>query len=72
MSASHKKAPGRNPGASDSINQQTYFTTPRGRRAISSLWNAGRLISGAQLSVDDLGLIDEMLAEIRDQLDVLK
>jgi hypothetical protein len=67
-----KKAPGRNPGADRSSNQQAYFTTSRGRRAISSLWNAGRLISGAQLSVDDLGLIEEMLAEIRDQLDVLK
>jgi len=71
MSAADKKAPGRNPEASNS-NEPLYFSTPRGRRAISSLWNAGRLISGAQLSVDDLGLIDEMLAEIRDQLDVLK
>lgn len=41
MNAPDKKAPGRNPEASHSTNQQAYFTTPRGRRAISSLWNAG-------------------------------
>lgn len=71
MSAADKKAPGRNPEAHHSTNQM-YFTTPRGRRAISSLWNAGRLIAGAQLSVDDLGLVEETLAEIRDLLELLK
>ena len=69
MSA-HKKAPGRNPEASHSTKLQDYFTTPRGRRAISSLWNAGRLISGAHLSVDDLGLIHEMLTEIASMVGV--
>lgn len=68
--AAHKKAPGRNPEASHSNNQQIYSTTARGRRAISSLWNAGRLISGAQLSDDDLALIGEMLTEISSMVGV--
>ncbi|MDX5936440.1 hypothetical protein [Acidithiobacillus thiooxidans] len=71
MSAAHEKASGRNPEAlHNSNNFQTYSTTSRGRRAISSLWNAGRLISGAQLSEDDLALIGEMLTEIASMVGV--
>jgi hypothetical protein len=47
------------------------YHTPWAPRDILSLECRG-LISGAQLSVDDLGLIEEMLAEIRDLLELLK
>lgn len=41
-----------------------YITTKRGRRAIASLWNASRTVSGAALTADDLALIREALSEI--------
>ena len=39
-------------------------TSAKGRRAIASLWNASRTVSGAALTDDDLALIREALAEI--------
>ncbi len=45
-------------------NQPHYSTSKRGRRAIASLWNASRTISGALLTADDLALVREALAEI--------
>jgi len=45
-------------------NQPINHTTKRGRRAIASLWNASRTVSGALLTADDLALINEALAEI--------
>ena len=45
-------------------NQPLYSTSKRGRRAIASLWNASRTVSGAALTGDDLALIAEALAEI--------
>ena len=41
-----------------------YSTSKRGRRAIASLWNASRTVTGALLTADDLALIREALAEI--------
>ena len=41
-----------------------YSTSKRGRRAIASLWNASRTVSGAALTDDDLSLVREALAEI--------
>ena len=43
---------------------KAYSTSKRGRRAIASLWNASRTVSGAALTDDDLALIAEALAEI--------
>ena len=45
-------------------NQPLYSTSKRGRRAIASLWNSSRTVSGALLTADDLALIQEALAEI--------
>lgn len=45
-------------------NQPLYSTSKRGRRAIASLWNASRTVTGALLTGDDLALIREALAEI--------
>lgn len=65
MSAPDIKAPGRNPGALHSTKlPEQYITTQRGRRAIASLWNASRTVSGAALTGDDLALITEALTEI--------
>lgn len=64
MTAAHEKAPAGTEAIDNNINLQIYSTTSRGRRAISSLWTTARLISGAQLSDDDLSLINEMLEEI--------
>ncbi|MBU2749878.1 MULTISPECIES: hypothetical protein [Acidithiobacillus] len=50
---------------SDQYNAPNYCTSKRGRRAIASLWNASRTVSGAALTGDDLALINEVLAEIR-------
>lgn len=44
---------------------EAYCTSKRGRRAIASLWNASRTVSGALLTDDDLALITEALTEIR-------
>ena len=49
-------------------NQPPYSTSKRGRRAIASLWNASRTVSGAALTDDDLALIAEALAEIAEVL----
>ena len=43
---------------------KAYSTSKRGRRAIASLWNASRTVSGAALTDDDLALIAEALTEI--------
>ncbi len=65
MTAAQRKAPGGNPEASHSnIQPDQYITTPRGRRAIASLWNASRIVNGALLTSDDLALIAEALTEI--------
>lgn len=65
MSATDKKAPGGNPGASHSNDlPDQYITTIRGRRAISHLWTASRAASSAALTTDDTALIREALAEI--------
>lgn len=65
MSAPNKKAPGDQPGAShNTIQPDQYITSSRGRRAIASLWNASRIVSGALLTSDDLALITEALTEI--------
>jgi len=49
---------------SDQYNAPNYSTSKRGRRAIASLWNASRTVSGALLTTDDLALITEALSEI--------
>ncbi|MBU2801052.1 hypothetical protein HFV02_02045 [Acidithiobacillus caldus] len=66
MSAPHKKASSRTPEAFDTntTQQSKYITSSRGRRAIASLWNASRVISGAALTADDLALIREAVNEI--------
>ncbi len=68
MSAAKKKAPGCNPEALHStINQpekSSTETTPRGRRAATSLWFAVRTLTGAALTPDDIAIIREAMAEI--------
>jgi len=49
---------------------EAYSTSKRGRRAIASLWNASRTVSGALLTADDLALIREALTEIRNTIGV--
>ncbi len=44
--------------------EQFTTTSSKGRRAIASLWNASRTVTGALLTGDDLALIREALAEI--------
>ncbi len=72
MSAPDRKASGRNPEALHStINQpekSITATSPKGRRAVTSLWYAIRTISGAALTPDDLALIYEALSEISEVL----
>lgn len=58
------------PKQNDQINQPPYSTSKRGRRAIASLWNASRTVSGALLTGDDLALIREALTEIRNTIGV--
>ena len=65
MRVADKKAPASEAEAYHStIQPDQYITSQRGRRAIASLWNASRTVSGALLTADDLALIREALAEI--------
>ncbi len=56
-----KASPNRKPAPA-----QGHLTTtsPKGRRAVTSLWYAIRALNGAALTHDDLALIREALAEI--------
>ena len=58
------KEKARTPEEIQTVNTHIYSTSKRGRRAIASLWNASRTVSGAALTDDDLALIAEALAEI--------
>lgn len=65
MTAPNKKPPAairRLPTATS--NPISISPSSRGRRAIASLWNASRIVSGALLTSDDLALITEALTEI--------
>ena len=69
MRVADKKAPASEAEAYHStIQPDQYITSQHGRRAIASLWNASRTVSGAALSQDDLSLIREALAEIAEVL----
>ncbi len=68
MSPTNKKAASPRQGEAASENAPVTYTTPRGRRATTSLWFALRTLSGAALSPDDIGLLREALAELHGML----
>ncbi|MBU2717889.1 hypothetical protein HF563_00450 [Acidithiobacillus ferridurans] len=60
-----KKAPVQNSNESPGQGHDNTITTKSGRRGASSLWFAIRTLNGVQLTVDDVRVLSEALADLQ-------